>query len=327
MLRPVPRISAGENGAGKLCVVRGHPAASRGFLNSARALLALLTLESALINFAVAAAAGDGGTGSAALALHNSARIPFKLYQGYVIVMQGSLGDLDHQNLLLDTGTNPSMIDTRAAAQLGLHGMPRNVSLFNQHLISENVTLPSLHSGSIQKQNFPVVVADLSRLGRELGTRIDAVIGLDVLGGRNFTLDYEKKHLVLGASNQAHAVPFTAGPQFIGVDLKAGSRQLHLLVDTGTPQLVLFRNHLSDVDYTSTSRTGSGQNISSDVSYEAIVLLQARLGTQQIGPQSASVVTSQQEITTEYDGLIGLACMRPKRVSFDFEHQVLGWSD
>src|SRR4029077_10712900 len=46
--------------------------------------------------------------------------IPIKLYQGYLIVVEGRLGNLEHQHLLLDTGTSPSMIDTKISAKLGL---------------------------------------------------------------------------------------------------------------------------------------------------------------------------------------------------------------
>jgi len=255
------------------------------------------------------------------------AETPFKLYHGYVIVVDGRIGNLDHQNLLLDTGTNPSIIDKNLSTKLGLRGTTRGISLFQQNMMSESVTLPDLEFGSIRRQNFPVMVADFSRIGTGLGTRIDAVVGLDVLGGTNFTVDYVKQRIFFGASALPHTVSFTAGQQFIGVNLKSGGRQLHLLLDTGTPQLVLFENHLRGADYVSNERPGTGQNISGEVSYESIVLLQASIGAQQVGPQRASVVASHQGITTDFDGLIGISCLRPKRISFDFDRQMFGWSD
>src|SRR5450432_768759 len=33
--------------------------------------------------------------------------MPFRLYQGYLVIVEGRIGNLDHQNLLLDTGTSP----------------------------------------------------------------------------------------------------------------------------------------------------------------------------------------------------------------------------
>lgn len=202
-----------------------------------------------------------------------------------MIVVDGRIGTLDHQNLLLDTGTNPSMIDKSVSVKLGLLSTPGDLYLFNQTLVSERVILPDIQFGPIRRQNLQVMVTDFSEIGNGLGMRIDAVTGLDVLGGASFTVDYVKHRIFFRASPQRHNVSFTSGPQFIGVNLKSGRRQLHLLLDTGTPQLVLFENHLRDADYVLSERTGSGNNISGEVPYNAVVLLQASIGTQQVGPQ------------------------------------------
>jgi len=253
--------------------------------------------------------------------------IPFQLYQGYVIVVEGRVGGLEHQHLLFDTGTSPSMIDRSVSAKLRLQSTPRGLALFNKTLASESVTLPDLQLGPLRRKNLRVMVADFSGIGSGLGTRIDAVIGLDVMDGRSFTVDYAKHRIFFGASAEPHTVPLIAGPQFITVSLKTGSRQLHLLVDTGTPQLVLFQSHLHHVDYEWSAVIGSGRNISGDVAFGTIILPQARIGEHELGPQRASVVTTRRDVEGDFDGLIGISCLRPKRVSFDFERQLLGWSD
>lgn len=48
--------------------------------------------------------------------------IPFKLYRDYLIVVQGSLGGREALNFLIDTGVNPTVIDSRIAKKLGLTG-------------------------------------------------------------------------------------------------------------------------------------------------------------------------------------------------------------
>jgi predicted aspartyl protease len=253
---------------------------------------------------------------------------PFKAYQDYLIVVDGRIGNLEHQNLLLDTGSNPSIIDRNVSAKLGLQGTSRDLSLFNKSVSSENVTLPDLQCGPLRRQNLSVMVADFSAISRGLGTRIDAVIGLDVLGAINFTVDYAKRRILFGtASVEHHTVPFISGEQFITVNVKSGGRQLHLLVDTGTPHLVLFESRLRGVDYVPTSVVGTGHNASGNVRFGAVVLPQAKIGTLEVGPQRASVVTRQQDFANDLDGLMGLSCLRPKRISFDFERQLLGWSD
>lgn len=255
------------------------------------------------------------------------AEIPFRAYEQYLIVVDGRIGSLEHQNLLLDTGSNPSMIDCSVSEKLGLQGTSRDLSFFNKNVASESVTVPDLEFGPMRRQNLPVVVADFSAIGKGLGTRIDAVIGLDVLGATNFTVDYGKRRIVFGATAERHTAPFTAGPQFITLNVKSGGRQLHLLLDTGTSQLVLFENHLRGVDYEWTGASGSGHNASGDVRFGAVVLPQARIGTFEAGPQRASVVASQRDFANDLDGLMGVSCLHPKRISFDFERQLLGWSD
>ena len=234
---------------------------------------------------------------------------------------------MDHQNLLLDTGSNPSMIDRGLVAKLGLDGIPRDLSVFNKSVASESVTLPELRFGPVERHNLQVMVADFSAISRGFGVRIDAVIGLDVLGGTNFSVDYSKGKLIFTALPEPNTAAFAAGPQFMIVGLKNGGRLFHLIVDTGSSDLVLFRDHLQGADYQWTTVTGVGQNVVGTVGLGMIVLTQARIGTQEMGRQRALVTASRKEIRGDLDGLMGISCLRPRSISFDFEHGILGWSD
>jgi predicted aspartyl protease len=329
MASPMRNAGGGANWGGFLGPRPARIASSswpkrRGFAGRRTALttlLAVLNCSLCLLSFAGDTSVQTSGSTGA------MAEIAFKAYQGYLIVVDGRLGSLEHQNLLLDTGSNPSMIDRSVAARLGLKGTSRDLSLFNKSVQSETVTLPEIQFGPLRRQNVPVMVADFSAIGSGLGTRIDAVIGLDVFGGTSFTVDYAKRRISFGASPQHHTAAFTAGPQFITVNLKSGGRQLHLLLDTGTPQLVLFESHLRGVDYFQTGVVGSGKNPSGDVPFGAVVLPRVTIGKFEVGPQRASVVGTQSDFASDLDGLMGVSCLRPKRISFDFDRQLLGWSD
>ncbi len=253
--------------------------------------------------------------------------MPFNLYRGYLVVVDGRLGSLEHQNLLLDTGTSPSMIDRKVSAKLGLQGTAKDIALFNTKVNGQMVTLSDIEMGPLHPRNVQVMVADFSKVMDGLGTRIDAVIGLDVLGATSFTLDYQKHRIYFHATTQRHVVPFTAGPQFITVDLQAGGRELHLLLDTGTPHLVLFQQALRNLDYDPTRVSGTGQNISGTVAYDTVILEKTRLGREEMGPQRVSVVAGEETSRAGYDGLVGISLLRPKRLSFDFERQLIGWTN
>jgi hypothetical protein len=58
---------------------------------------------------------------------------------------------------------------------------PPNALLHNNIQV-QYVTPDDLHFGSIRANGVAMVVVDLARFERLLGTRIDAIIGLDILG-------------------------------------------------------------------------------------------------------------------------------------------------
>ena len=270
---------------------------------------------------------GIAGDASVRTDQRSITQIPFKAYRTYFIVVEGRIGTLDHQNLLLDTGSNPSLIDWELVAKLELGSTPAALSAFNKSVASEDVTLPDLQFGPVERHSLRVAVADFSAISRELRVRIDAVIGLDVLGGTNFSVDYSKGRLIFAALAEPNTVRFASGSQFMIVDLKNGGRLFHLIVDSAAAHLVLFTDHLQDADYQWTTATGTVRNVVGTIPLRMIVLMQARIGTQEMGPLKALVAASRKEIGSKIDGLMALSCLRPTSISFDFQHGILGWSD
>jgi hypothetical protein len=252
--------------------------------------------------------------------------IPFTLYDGYVIVVDGQIGDLQHKKLLLDTGTNPSVIDRNVSTELALRGSVRGLALFNKSVAAERVTLGSVQIGPIRTENLQVMVADLSGVAGELGARIDGVVGMDVLGANSFTIDYRKKHILFGALPQRHTAPISSAAQLVTVEVKAGGKRFNLIVDSGTPQLTLFEDRLRGLDSAWSPLIRRGRNLSGAVVSHTIILPRTKIGTDALGPLRASVVTIQKDVPKEFDGLIGLSFLHPTSVSFDFERHVFGWS-
>ena len=252
--------------------------------------------------------------------------IPFTLYNGYVIVVDGQIGDLQHKRLLVDTGTNRSVIDRNVSTELGLRGRMRGFALFNKSVAAEHVTLGSVQIGPIRTKSLQVVVADLSGVAGELGARIDGVVGMDVLGANSFTIDYRKKHILFGALAQRHTTALSSAAQLVTVEMNAGGKRLNLIVDSGTPQLTVFQDRLQGLDSVWTPLIGRGRNLLGSVVSHTIILPRTKIGTDALGPQRASVVTIQKDVPKEFDGLIGLSFLHPTSVSFDFERHVLGWS-
>ena len=58
--------------------------------------------------------------------------VPFDLVEQHLIVAKGSVAGLRGLNLLIDTGTIPSVVDKRVAARLRLKGEPSLLTAFGQ---------------------------------------------------------------------------------------------------------------------------------------------------------------------------------------------------
>jgi predicted aspartyl protease len=119
--------------------------------------------------------------------------IPFKLYQDYLIVMQGSLGSLERLNFLIDTGVNPTVVDRRIAKKLRLTGGTHALALFNQNTDVRSAVLANLQLGPIRAESLPVMIQDLSHFEQALGVPIDAMVGFGVLNLSSFSIDYRSK--------------------------------------------------------------------------------------------------------------------------------------
>ena len=132
------------------------------------------------------------------LAAHNRSEVPFKLYRGYAIVAHGSIGNMNNLNFLIDTGAVPSVLDRRIAERLHLIGTSENLSVFTQELKAERVSVQNVDLGPFHADTLPAVVRDLSFAEEALGTRVDAIIGFDLLNRNAFTIDYQFKKITVG---------------------------------------------------------------------------------------------------------------------------------
>jgi hypothetical protein len=127
--------------------------------------------------------------------------------QGFGIVVRGEIGSTKDTNFLLDTGTVPSVLGQRAAAQMGIRGARGSLTLLNQESQAEYVTVDEVQLGWIRATRLPMVVVQLAHLEQRLGTRIDAIIVLDMLVGQNISIDYKHRKITRGLSGLArHSV-------------------------------------------------------------------------------------------------------------------------
>src|SRR5438552_325925 len=173
-------------------------------------------------------------------AAHNN-EVAFDVFGGYLVVVRGSLGKLEKRNFIIDTGTNPSVLDERIARHLGLSGRKEKLSLVNREIDTTTVLIPSIGLGPLARESMPMLVQDLSFFQRKLGVRIDALIGLDILVSSSFEIDYAARRISFGSTTPgSEAVSFKTDPPLVTVEMMIEDQPFRLVVDTGASDLILF---------------------------------------------------------------------------------------
>lgn len=256
----------------------------------------------------------------AAFAESSSETMPFRLYRGYLVVVHGSAGPFKDLNLLLDTGTNPTMLDLRLASKLNLERVPADVRVVGGNVHAERAVVPKLTIGPVEKADVPVFVADLSFFQDAIPVPIDGVIGLDTLANRTFLIDYETRQIHFGALPALHysiSIQQPGGLAVISAEVNNIPRRL--LVDTGASSLTLFAPSANQARSVKVS-----QPIGSFI-HKDVILHHLKVGSTDFGPKQASIVTGDWQGYT-FDGLVSPAMLGMRRVCFDLSRGVMSFS-
>ena len=258
------------------------------------------------------------------------AEVPFELYQRHLIVAKGSIGSLNGLNLLIDTGTIPSMVDRRIARKLRLQAEASTLVAFGQEVQIQSAVLDGFRIGSLQSGPGPAAVADLSYIETLLkGVRVDAIVGLDVLARTSFSIDYQGRTLSFAPTGGEDTVaPLELTWPFLTVRLTIAGQPVRLLVDTGSSDLVLFKTRmpagLSDAPWRGDKTV---QYASGPASLRRLDLRQVGLGAQVWDKFPAWALDRMPDgYPPSIDGVLGVRALGCQRVRFDFERNELGWS-
>jgi len=257
--------------------------------------------------------------------------VPFQLIDGWAIVLDGTLGGLHHQKMLIDTGAVPSAISTRVTKRLHLAGSVQELSLMNRSIEVKSVRVPGVQLGPIAVETLDMVAMDLSRIELALDTRIDAVIGLDLLARRNFTLDYRYKKLVFASETEAAgAIAFQmkheAGGTYILIPLSSGGEELQVLLDTGTKDLMLFHRRLAGrLKQLHIQGQDFNLNVGGKDTVAEIEMPSVNVGPVSRHKQKAYLWTPPDRNLRNFDGLLGPTALGATKVAFDFDRQVVSF--
>jgi len=265
--------------------------------------------------------------GSLAIAqsAHTQEVIPAKLHNGSLEVVQGSIGNISKRNFAIDTGAYPSVLDRSIAKKLQLVAKSEELRVVDRNLRSESVSVPDVEIGSLHASKVRMVVEDLVPISESLGVHLDAIIGLDVLGARNFRIDYKAKQLIFNpADTLSMSAPLHQVDSMACVDLQVDERPVRLLVDTAGASVLLFSNHLpwaASLPGTAHTYTNlGGTSRLRQTSVRSLALHKTSLGAASISVSDAHNLSD-----FGFDGLLATGILLVSKVEFDFAHQLFGW--
>jgi predicted aspartyl protease len=252
-----------------------------------------------------------------------SPTMPFGLVSGFLVVVNGEIGNLHGLKFILDTGATHSFIDRKVADTLRLRRRSGEVISFGRRISVEWVDIPELRVGPLRAEAVRVMVVKLAEYS-ELAEHADGIIGLDLLSkSRRFSIDYDRRTVSFqlaedGTPEHSPSVCFV-------VPLVVQGVPVHLVVDTGLQGILLYENRLR--------KRLPKMRIEGESTNAAIGRLRAtqvRLPEVQIvGAQVATTVFlidgPDEDALPGVDGYLGPAALQAKRVEFDFDAGVLRW--
>ena len=253
--------------------------------------------------------------------------IPFEIYRKHLIVAQGSLGGIQRLNFVIDTGTDPSVIDCRIAKKLHMAGVGGTLGVHDRVVAVQQAVVPSVQIGALRTTFLSVLIRDLAFLQKGLGIRIDAVIGLDILRRSNFTIDYPRKRIIFRVAPvvDASATFQDTAPGLI-VQMEVNGVLLHLMLDTGASGMLLFQSRIRDRLPLLPHR---GERMSTDLGgafrVQSVRVAAMHLGNTDFGLHNVFIVEDQADSSPEFDGLLGPAALGLKQIAFDFQRRMFSW--
>ena len=226
-----------------------------------------------------------------------------------------------------DLRTDPSIIDSRVAQELHMVGVVGRLAVHDQVVDVQQAVLPSVQIGTLRAESLPVLIRDLGFLEKDLGIRIDAVIGLDVLSLSNFSINYTTKRIVFGAAPvSGSAVPLQNTPPWLTVTMEVDGVSLHLLLDTAASGILLFQSRIHDrLPQLNSLGERKSSNMGGDFRLQRVLLATTNFGETDFGQQNAFVVEDQEDERNEFDGLLGPSALGLKQIAFDFQRHTLSW--
>ncbi len=278
----------------------------------------------------VSSAAGNQSDGTARPAPSESqegnAEVPFTVQEGYFIVVDARIGGQRRMKFALDTGATHSLLRSELAKGLELASRPVRIVNLDHVLTEGMMEVTDFQLGPIRIAQLPMMMNDLGYL-RETAPGVDGVIGLDVLRLRSFSIDFGRRKITFGAPRVLRSsVAMEMDQSYLAVEARMLGRPLRLLVDSGVRTILLYRDRMGErLPNVRIEQQIRGASLSGSTALEVVTLPPAQLNGTELERRAVYLRNSPVGFLRGIDGYLSLTALRARRISFDFERNLLSW--
>ena len=255
-----------------------------------------------------------------------SEEIPFRLNHGFLIVVEGRIGNLHGLKFILDTGTSTSVLDRRIADKLHLSRQPHQVVNYGEIVGVESATIPDVQFGPVEATDKNMLIADLAKFS-DFARDADAVIGVDLLQLNNLTFDYNTRRVTFSPIDHmiqdAHMGPT---PLTFTVDVQVQGHRVCLILDTGLNGVVLYEDRIrAHVPELRVEAGVKNVTFGGRMNAKLVTLPDMALGPKAMDGRVLLMKVPSGAKIDDIDGYIGISAFNTMRITFNFDSRTITW--
>jgi predicted aspartyl protease len=247
--------------------------------------------------------------------------VPARIVADFFIVEARVAGEGPF-TFVVDTGSSVSLVSPVLARRVGLTpGAALEIRSPSQRATNlPTVTLPRLELGAASFSEVRAAVFDFGDLSRQLGTRVDGIIGFPVFRDVVFTIDYPARRLVIDPQGSLtgrvrDTIDCHGDGDLPLASVDVGGRRVIALIDTGSDSALVLNSRIEAAQFVRGSRRGSVRATVSGDEPQFIGRLAAdvRIGSHRV----------EKPVVEMADGLpsLGSGVLKHFAVTFDPRHQ------